>query len=196
MQKIATIPQEVTTEEKLTMLESLKNSQNELNFLKKSSKALINSFELLKIFWSLKEGESIVINSNGTIFKGKVKTEKLNALPEIFAGKKDTSLDDMETQKYFNTKSFVNSPSTGFKNAWDSQMIKPPKESDSILGDSFLLALDFSTEENIKVTDNYTDSNGFKYYIVELIKNKMKGYFTQKTKTLRMVEFNGKLHNI
>lgn len=182
----------LTKEFRMENLEKLKKSFDETKSHKKASRVLIGIHGLLKIFLELSEGKSIVINSDGEIFTGEVSTKNLWKRPETLAGKKDLQfIDGQGRQEFFRSKSWVQSPGTSFKNAWDSQVLKKPDEKEAPILEAFLLAVNYSPDSNIKMGDSITGNNGT-FFCVEAIKQKIKAWFDQKTGNVVWLEYQGK----
>jgi hypothetical protein len=189
--KIPKIVNELSRNDRMAMLESLKISVENTKILKDSSRILINVHQLLKLFWALKDGESLVINKGGHILTGKVKNEKLKLLPEILGEKQNTAFDANGAEEFYKTKSWVESPGKAFKNAWDNEILKAPKDSTSLIGSTFTMAIEFLPESELKM-DTIIKGDGFEYYVVEIKSTGMKGYFSAKSNVLKFVEFQGK----
>jgi hypothetical protein len=191
-------------------LEKLQTSIKDTNLLKTSSKVLIGQTELIKLFYKLGDGESLIINSNGNMFKGKIKNmEDLTPLSEKLPGKTDNSLDGKARQEFIRTKPWVNAPGDAFKNAWNNQILKPPaKDTGNIHWQTFQLLLELCPVENIKMGRRHSkelkgilanDVYDIHFIVVDIIKDgeiKMSGYFSEKTGHLRYTEANGKTYFI
>jgi hypothetical protein len=183
---------EMTKNDRMAMLESLKKTQDDSNFLKKSAKILINVYDLVKLFWKLKPEESLVINADGRILRGRVKNEKLTLLPEILAEKKPSVFDGNGIQEYFETRSWVKSPGNMFKNSWGNVSMKEPKYRHDLTVDIFLSLLEFSGDSTKIVRGEVNIENDFNYYTIKI--EEMVGFYNQKSGILRYVELNGEKH--
>ena len=153
-------------------------------------KMLINSVtELQQILTRLKPGESLVINGNGTIYSGNIPEKlqaKLTELPVKAPGKTPVNnLDANGLQEYIQTKSWVNSPGKAFKNAWDSDMLRVPKESvNSPLVIMWTLLVELADITQIKCNRTIVEFN-HTFYGVSI--GKVTAFYN-KNLTLRFIE--------
>lgn len=168
--------------EKEQNLQALENSVK-ISSLKRTSQVLVNLWELAHLVVGLKSGQCLVIDEGGSIFKGKVSTGRLQKLPDKVPGKKSLEL-DMNGREKVLTKWFVQSPSTAFKNAWDSQVLQEPKTDVSFHVHLFMLNLE-NNHDKVKHLGMVTDYN-HKYIVLELYGTK--GYFSADSGFIRFIE--------
>lgn len=112
------------------------------------SQKLIGLWDIMAIWAKLQPGESLVLSADGSMHKGRVKTEKLTHLKESFVGKSDGDFDGRGSQQYFITKSWAHAPSPAFKNAWELAAKKSPEINNPAILYLFLEKLEFYHEEN------------------------------------------------
>lgn len=88
--------------------------------LSRASKVIISSWDFIKVLFSLKPGQSIVVDYDGNIFRGRLNTDKFEKLPQKFSiGRHDHSVDSGLHDSAMRTSSSVSSPSPAFKNSWN-----------------------------------------------------------------------------
>lgn len=191
----------------LEKLEQIMRENSERNFLKSTGKFLVGVWELSKIVWNLRDGHSMVINKEGEIFTGRVDTKKLTQRPELL-GRKDTAFDFGSVQQHLQSRSWVQSPSTIFKNPWYTTLKTTVKntpleeveiggkkglssklelpEKSSILCDIFMWHIEFGDVNDIILGEHLNDRTG-KYTAIEIKSKGIKGYFSETTGILRFL---------
>jgi len=169
-------------------------SRNESRGLARISRFIMSTWDLLSILTKTKHGESIVIDSEGNVFRGRVNTEKLQALPGKVSGFKNNDFDAAGLQEFFTTKSYVNSPAPTFKNAWEGS-VKPPKNIDSPILEEWMEKINHLSPEDIVTINKVTkDMATFLEITIEGFPITV-GIF-EKTGTAYYYIFQGKRHEL
>lgn len=133
--------------------------------LAKVSKVLISLWELTAIIMKLKPGESIVIDGDsGDMFRGRVKTAKLQKMAEKVAGRTSLEIDSQGFHEYLVTRSSVFSPGNPLKHTWEMHIKKAPK----ICGNPVVEIFEELLAQNKrKITKKFT-SNSLGHNYVEI----------------------------
>lgn len=104
-------------------------SRQDSKFLSKISRVVIAAWDFAHLIAQLNPGETLTVNSEGHIFRGRVNTEKLKMLPEKLPGKNSLEF-DTGTYEYIATKSWVAGYGNPVKNPWDKLQVKLAPSSD------------------------------------------------------------------
>ena|ERR1041385_3272808 len=154
--------------EKLDEQFRAQKAREESKKLSKISQFLITAWELTALLAKLKDGESLVINSDGSLEQGRVKHEKLTKLREKISTGNENDFDTEGFREYnLRSKSFVHGKSPTWKNWWDLVKANKNREYFPVIADDFLEAMQNFVREN---PDNaakiqrktITSSRGFK----------------------------------
>lgn len=93
----------------------------EKHVLTKISRFLATAWDITALMAKLAPGESLIISEDGSIYQGRVKTDKYRLLAEKLPKAHPTAFDD--TGRFpMQTSSWVNCPSATFKNSWEVAM--------------------------------------------------------------------------
>jgi hypothetical protein len=173
-------------------------AREESKKLSHMSRLIASTWDLLKLLAKLQPGQSIAIDYDGNVFKGRVKTEKLQPLPHKFAVGRQVNPLDVGQFQHMRTSSSVSSPSPAFKNAWNNMKIPSQPKKDEfplhISVELFFLEMDMGTltMEDITVTPVKYLSYDFVEYSTEKMPGVVLGIYPP-TGSLRYYKIDGKL---
>jgi len=163
-------------------------SQEEMEMRESSGRMLSSFHQVSTLFYGLKDGESLVIESSGEVYVGRVKNKKLKERTE-YVGRNAGDFDKNGLRDYIRTKWFVGSSGRVFKNAWDLALLKRPKNP-SVLSGIFFFETIYGNPDDIVLGEHLVTYYG-KFLVVELKKLNWKAYFSQTTGMLRYIVIDG-----
>jgi hypothetical protein len=128
-------------------------------YLTRVSSYIVAAWDILKIFAQRKDGEVIVVDYDGNIYKGRISAErlgKMSKLPGKMPKRIYSNWDDADvTYNSFVSKSVVEpaNMTSGFKSEWDTAIKKAAKVQQIPLLDMFIRI--YRTKgENVKIHHN------------------------------------------
>ena len=157
----------------------------------------LTGYEIEKLYRELKDGESLVI-SKDSLFRGKVRTEKLTKIPGKVIGKLADKLpgefDGNGMNEFIRTNWYVNSPEKAFKNNWDKKLTPHiPKESQHPLVIWLEIILDIlDSSEFLDNPEEYTGPD-YAYNSIGIPKYNITLFFSKKTGTCHFIKSDGKI---
>jgi len=170
----------------------------DLSLLKRASNILVSVMQIPSIILALKNGHSLVINSDGHLFTGKVNTEKLHDLGQRVAGKNEGQFDvnahvdsdiSMLDNQEIHSKQFSNIRRKALQDT-----VRLFKEGSSITSEIFMMAWEYQEEnfpENVTI-NRETSPMGHKYLLVKIAGMGFYGKIAEKTGTLMYIVSDGK----
>lgn len=190
--------------EKLEMLEVQRvydemKSHEESRGLARISQVLISIWQLPGIILKLAEGQSLVIDREGNMWKGRVKTDKFPSLPQKLHIKKSSHVLDVGTFQSMKTSSSVSSPGPVWKNQWDKIRTKLMKSESTgfypMAVSFFLMEVDEIPQEELTYGENVAGNGDWKF--TEITWSKYPDYtmgIVQATGTMKYWKLNGEVH--
>jgi hypothetical protein len=172
-----------------------KKAIEESHFLARMSRILIGAWDFAAMMAKLNPGESLTVNRDGEIFKGRVKTEKLTKLAEKLPRYIQSDFDTEGFKESMRTKSLVISEGSPRKNAWDFSAIKAPKNIDSPMVELILQRLEKISPGDI-VEVNHMVSSTHKYMEITIKGFPITPGIHEKTGTIYYYYFNGKKFDV
>jgi hypothetical protein len=128
-------------------------ARKESQYLSRISSYIVSAWDLLKIFAQRKEGEVIVVDFDGNIFRGRLSEDRLKKMTKV-PGKVPqhvpSNLDDAEfTYQGFVSKSVAEPANIvrGFSNEWNSAVKKAAKNQAVPMLDMFLRLCEYKKSQ-------------------------------------------------
>lgn len=173
----------------------------ESKFFSRVSSVLISVWQLKEILVKLSAGESVIIDSDGNLYKGRVKLEKYQKLYKKLPGKNDTAFDN-GTHEYLATKSWITSPGNPLKNSWESIALKAPELSSHPVIQLFEDKLSSCFKEGTTafdpeiVTKNFVTNNNGKFVEISIKDYPVSVGISMTTQKIRYYIYKGQITDI
>ncbi len=133
------LPKVLAREADLDFQEDLRNKQAKK--MARISRILIAVRDLAGIIAKLSSGESVTITSEGELFVGRVRTEKLRRLSEVIPSRESGAFDMGMSDEATQTKWWVSGQGKVWENAWDKIRGNRCKENEHGIVGLFLMKL-------------------------------------------------------